>query len=423
MLLSPAPSSETSPLGLLARLLSDAKLALSDLPKWERVVHIFWLLGPFILLIERTPADLWLSLLGLIFVGRSIAQRGGAWLRHFWVRAAFVFWAVCLLSAALSSQPSYALGEAFVWFRFPLFAMATAFWLGKDKRLLYAMLLSTGLGMMVMTGILTAEILIEGLKDGRLTWPYDDLVPGNYLAKVGLPAFVVGVALAAGARAKVAWVMAVLSCATLALSVLAGERINLILRMCSALLASLSWRLTWTKSTLIIMVLVATVFAVMNFSSGMEKRFTTAVLHDLPFGQHSDYYRVIGGGFVAFSDAPILGIGTANYRDICHELMTEKPMFRCDNHPHNYYVQMLAETGLLGLGSGLLMILSMIWVIFKAGLRNRRNVVATTAFIVPLGLFFPLQSTADFFGQWNNIFMWSAVALSMAAINLTPVHE
>jgi hypothetical protein len=37
---------------------------------------------------------------------------------------------------------------------------------------------------------------------------------------------------------------------------------------------------------------------------------------------------------------------------------------------------------------------------------------------VPLGLFFPLQSTADFFGQWNNIFLWSAVALSMAAINL-----
>ena len=32
--------------------------------------HIFWLLGPFILLIERSPADLWLSLIALIFAGR-----------------------------------------------------------------------------------------------------------------------------------------------------------------------------------------------------------------------------------------------------------------------------------------------------------------------------------------------------------------
>ena len=54
----------------------------------------------------------------------------------------------------------------------------------------------------------------------------------------------------------------------------------------------------------------------------------------------------------------------------------------------------------------------------EAGRANNQNVVAATAYIVPLGLFFPLQSTADFFGQWNNIFLWSAVALSMAAINL-----
>ena len=47
------------------------------------------------------------------------------------------------------------------------------------------------------------------------------------------------------------------------------------------------------------------------------------------------------------------------------------------------------------------------------------NAFALTAFVVPLGLFFPIQSTSDFFGQWNNIFMWSAIALVMSAGNLT----
>ena len=141
-------------------LLSDAGTALKELPNWEKPIHVFWLLGPFILLIERSPADIWLSLLAVIFAARALCQRDGSWLRNLWVRAAFMFWAVCLLSAGLSTAPGYALGEALSWFRFPLFAMATVFWLGKDKRLIYLMLLSTAVGMMIMTGILTLEILI-----------------------------------------------------------------------------------------------------------------------------------------------------------------------------------------------------------------------------------------------------------------------
>ena len=58
----------------LSRILEDARVALSDLPKWERPVHIFWLAGPFILLIERSPADLWLSVLALTFAIRSSAS-------------------------------------------------------------------------------------------------------------------------------------------------------------------------------------------------------------------------------------------------------------------------------------------------------------------------------------------------------------
>ena len=148
------------------RLIVDTRTALRELPKWEKPFHIFWLLGPFFLLIERSPADAWLSILALSFAVRSLCQRNGAWLAHGWVRAAFIFWFVCLLSASLSSAPTYALSEAISWFRFPLFAMATVFWLGRDKRLVYAMLLSTGIGMMMMTAILTAEMLIEGQKTG-----------------------------------------------------------------------------------------------------------------------------------------------------------------------------------------------------------------------------------------------------------------
>ena len=138
----------------------DAKDALYAMSNLERYFHLFWLAGPFILLIERSPADLWLSLLAVSFVMRSFALRQGGWLRFAWVRCAFLFWFVSLIAATASSLPVYSIGETLVWFRFPLFGMAVMFWLGRDKRLVYAMLYCVGAGMLIMCGINILELIL-----------------------------------------------------------------------------------------------------------------------------------------------------------------------------------------------------------------------------------------------------------------------
>ena len=114
-------------------------------------------------------------------------------------------------------------------------------------------------------------------------------------------------------------------------------------------------------------------------------------------------------------DSPVFGLVPATFPDLCPTIIGVSAEFDCHNHPHNFYFQLLTETGIVGLVTGSLMIISIIWATFAGWRKNRDNVVAATAFVVPFGLFFPIQSTNDFFGQWNNIFMWSAVALALAA--------
>ena len=107
-------------------------------------------------------------------------------------------------------------------------------------------------------------------------------------------------------------------------------------------------------------------------------------------------------------------------RNVCSDVIASATELDCHTHPHNFYVQLAGETGLVGLTTGTIFMLSIVWTCFQAGRRNRDNVVAATAFIIPLSFFWPIAATADFFGQWNNIFMWSGVALALAATNLVP---
>ena len=402
----------------ISKLVNNSKAALAEAPRWERGFQIFWLLGPFILLIERSPADVWLTILALAFIIRSIVKREGDFLYAFWVRAVFFFWGICLLSAAISTIPAYSLGEAFIWIRFPLFAMASLYWLGRDKRLLYAMFIMTGLAMMTMTAILTAEILTIGHQGIRLSWPYGDKVSGNYLTKVGLPVFSAMVALAVSPYKKLRGWAGFLSVFTIMISVMSGERMNFILRAFSGMLAGLVWRPSSLRYAALVSTAILAVISVFFVTPDIGKRFTTVFTEQLPTSQESTYYKTMYGGVLAFKESPIFGIGTGNYRILCEKIAKGNNIVACNTHPHNYYLQMLGETGVIGLIFGSIMIISIIWFCFVTGMRGRANVLAATAFIVPLGLFFPIQTTADFFGQWNNIFMWSAIALALATRNL-----
>ena len=397
--------------------------ALQSLTVWERAMHVFWLLGPFILLIERSPADLWLSVIALTFAGRSILLGEGWWLRFTWVRLAFLFWTVCLVSAASSSLPAYSLGEIFVWFRFPLFAMAVAFWLGRDRRLVNAMLLSVGVGMLTMCLILASEVFIVGLNNGRLSWPYGDLVPGNYLAKACLPAFVVVVAKATSADGRTAIFAAVIALISIVALVMTGERINFVIFACSGIVASVVWKPRVYRLVAVFAVKAIAVFSAIVAAPGLWYRFFHNFVQQIPIHGDSQYFRAMAPGFLAFKESTMLGIGPGNLRILCPELITGSEDYDCHPHPHNYYLQMLGEAGIVGLLTGALFLGSIIWACAKPALRDRRNVVVATMWIVPFAFFWPVASTADFFGQWNNIFMWSAVALALAGAQISSQNQ
>ena len=399
----------------LKGLWDDFLRAQSALPRWERLFRIFWLLGPFVLLIERTPADIWLSVIAIAFVIRSIWLRQGHWLKFIWVKAAFLFWGACIAASCLSSLPLYSLGEAIAWFRFPLFAMAVTFWLSTDRTYLYAMFCALALSTLLMVGILTAEILIVGAEHQRLSWPYGDLVPGNYLSKACLPVFVVSVALATASTTRVAGIAALFALISSIASFMTGERINFLIRLCAGGLAAIVWKPKPKLVLALVSILCLSIALVLQFNPDMSLRFFNHFMVALPIYPESLYYRSMAPGWIAFEQSPVFGIGTGNLRYLCEAVIDSSPLFDCHPHPHNYYLQLLGETGLAGFILGCFLLWSIVWTCIRAAMLDRDNVILSTMWIVPFAFFWPIASTADFFGQWHNIFMWSAVALALAS--------
>ena len=123
-------------------------------------------------------------------------------------------------------------------------------------------------------------------------------------------------------------------------------------------------------------------------------------------------------GVLAFEESLLLGIGPGNLRYLCGDVTGSSSAYDCHPHPHNYYIQMMGEAGIAGLLTGLLLCGSIIWACARPAIRDRSNVVVATMWIVPFGFFWPIASSADFFGQWNNLFMWSALAVALAGAQI-----
>ena len=392
---------------------------------FEKCMLIIWLLGPLIYLIERSPADVWLSALAIIFLIRSYIKKEWRWLKQNWFKFSIALWLTGLISAVLSPDPLFTFSQGFVWIRFPLYAVAVQTWLARDRDIRILMLLSMGLGMIIMCLILTAELIFSpldasGVVKTRLTWPYGDLVPGGYLAKVSLPLFCVLIAIAVNKASKLSGYLGLIALIPLGYLFLTGERTNTILRVCSGIMSALVWRPKFLSLFILLIIQIFSVSLIFSLKPDLGKRFTGTFYESLPMvSVNSGHWGTWRSGIQQGLETPIIGVGPSGTRKTCSDLPELSPKWLpgknlCANHPHNFYAQLFAETGLIGLFFGSCMMMSIIITCFKGRKIDPSCPMLGTAFVIPFAIFFPIQQFGSFFGQWNNLFIWFAIAFALS---------
>ena len=398
-----------------------------------KIICWIWLCLPFIYLVERSPADASVSLIVALFIYRSILIKDWRWLNLGWFKICLAFGLVSAISALSSDLPFVSLFDTISWFRFPLLAVTGTYLISKYKNVSLSILFSSYVGILLMCSILTAEVVINfeawtanASGGARLTWPYGDPVSGNYLAKFGLPSFIIAITFTflqptskwqnnKQRKLQIKTLSLIIIFLMISFTFLTGERMNTLIIVCSGTLALLfAPRKKYKTIGFLISAIVVVAIGAFYLNDFLFQKFAVNFIWQILNISNTGYWHLWMTGIDAFLENPVLGLGPGNFRFLCEDISTFlSPFQRCDNHPHNFLSQILAETGFVGTILYIAMILVLIRHFWK---KRRATPFHGVLFVVPVALFFPFKSNADFFGQWNNLMIWYGIALASVLV-------
>jgi O-antigen ligase len=118
---------------------------------------------------------------------------------------------------------------------------------------------------------------------------------------------------------------------------------------------------------------------------------------------HDSHYRT---AYNMFKDKPILGHGPKMFRVLCKNIKYAEGSHSCSTHPHNFYIQLLAETGILGF---IFLFISFCYVLyaairqFKSIIFKQKRFLTDYQVCLLAGLLitvWPFSPNGNFFNNW-----------------------
>lgn len=114
-----------------------------------------------------------------------------------------------------------------------------------------------------------------------------------------------------------------------------------------------------------------------------------------------------------------IGGGIKNFRFYCH-FRKDSHIHKCNMHPHNYYLEILTETGVIGLINVLLIFFILIYLsfykqYFKKNLSQNSNLLIPFLFLF-LTEIFPIRSSGSFFTTGNAVYLFMLMGIIIGLI-------
>lgn len=129
----------------------------------------------------------------------------------------------------------------------------------------------------------------------------------------------------------------------------------------------------------------------------------------------STHARLFSTAFESFKEKIYLGNGYKSFRTRCVNFTNKNQNYLCSTHPHNYHLEVLHDSGIIGF---LILTFFIISLLLKVSIRIFKSdesyickIILSLLLINLLIELFPFKSTGSLFTSWNGTLVWLAVSL------------
>lgn len=327
---------------------------------------ILFSLLPFFLITGPFLSDLAVSLIGLIFLIYCFKEKKFTFFKNKYFYFFLIFCIYLIINSLINNLNFDSLKISFFYFRYGIFVIAISALLDFDSKFIkyffYCILIC--FSALIIDGFYQYffGVNIFGFQSGSAyrvsSFFGKELILGSYLSKLwpiffGLSIFVL--------KKKLYFLLILIFILSEVLIFLSGERSAFFIVNLSAIFVIFFSKKLLKLRLIILLSSISLIVMISLMNPSAKERIFDQTLAQMNLIkdeindkdrtyifsiQHTHHYI---SAYRMFLENKVLGVGVKNFRNFCgNEKYSEGLMFSCSSHPHNSYLQILAETGIIG---------------------------------------------------------------------------
>ena len=243
------------------------------------------------------------------------------------------------------------------------------------------------------------------ISGNRLTGPFgNEEVVGAYISKLIFLSF--GFLIIKKINIRYIYLIAL---GAFILIVLSNERSSSIMFLLSLILFFIFSSIRSLIKLSLLSSIIIFLLLIFNYSNIFKERFVNEPIKYYKDNHHKAHFLT---AIEIFKNNKVTGSGIRTFRVECQksEYANINSIYfehRCTTHPHNFYLEVLSETGILGivilLSLNLYILLKLVKNFWDKKEKRNEILFIFCNFVI---LFWPLQTTGAFFSSWNGVFYW-----------------
>lgn len=416
-------------------------MPVATLHKEQWPILAFIILLPILTFISKASSDIYLSLTGLFFVYFSIKNKHYEWLKWSWVRAILAFIGIAMISAVFSPFPQEAFVQSFIYLRWPLAAIAlvSIVFTSHERLQLFERAALAFLLLVVADGVLQmitgTDILGHPIIEGsRMTGFFSKRVLGVYSLKLFFFSFT-AIYIVMPKTIKNILMMTLVIVLFDVFLLFTGERIVFLL----GVLFLVMWGVTifFTTQALRKWLYVGLLSVMALFTLLVTFSHAILVKRAIPFIEAmknfsaTTYSDIFNSAYQLWQLNPLFGIGTRMYNEVCiaklgypqDEALFEQVTGLCVRHPHNIYLELLAQNGLVGIFIFIVTLYFIFKIISAKHIWKQEPLLAVIITSSVLVIFWPLASSMSIFANNYAGAVWLTIAWAIARAQHIPAKK